>query len=204
LAARTERSFSAKSDYSIALSQPEGECGRLNRLVAFHAMSIAVSAVVQPSRLLSLMIGGLVVVSLASGVVIGIGEATELSITASFFLCIFSPFLVFVGFCHGIRQRKPIHIDISGAGQLRVAEVFFESCAKQKRPQVKDNGETVRLLKTSTIWPHLLLLLLQTESGKISVLPILPDSVSPDTFRALSVACRWIAQHENPPNCENF
>lgn len=54
----------------------------------------------------------------------------------------------------------------------------------------------VRLMAGSTLWPNLLLLRLQAEDGSVSVLPILPDSISRSDFRALSVAFRWIALRE--------
>lgn len=167
-------------------------------------MSIAVSAVVLPSRLLLAMLGAMSVATAVAGIAISNGQIGELSAVARFFVFVFSIFLAAFGFYHGVRYRKPIHIDISGVGQLRLVEAnAARSCADTNRPYVRGSGEAVRLLANSTIWPHLLLLRLQAESGKTTVLPILPDCVSRDSFRALSVACRWIAAHNNPSEGEN-
>jgi len=66
-----------------------------------------------------------------------------------------------------------------------------------------DDGEIVRLMDASSLWPNLMFLHLQTESGRMVVLRILPDSVSPQEFRAISVACRWIAARSNDPTILN-
>ncbi len=52
---------------------------------------------------------------------------------------------------------------------------------------------TVHLLPDSTLWPHLLVLRLRSEDGGIRTVPILPDSTSRESFRALAAACRWLA-----------
>jgi len=157
-------------------------------------MSIAVSVVVRPSRLLSCMVGAMCGVAFVLGFAIAAGAAGDaasvLRATASA-ACLF---LGVFGFYHGIRCRKPIHIDISSNGQFRLTRVRgAASCATEGWPHLQESATRVRLLSNSTIWQHLLLLRLQDEGGKITVLPILPDSVSRDNFRALSVACRWIS-----------
>lgn len=107
--------------------------------------------------------------------------------TAAFFLSLF-------GFYHGVRDRKTIQLDISGTGLIRLVEMGDrEACMNSNWPHVRYSGELVRLMKTSTIWPNLLILRLQSDDGKITILPILPGCVANDSFRAISVACRWIA-----------
>jgi hypothetical protein len=162
-------------------------------------MSIAVSAVVKPSRLLFTAVCALCVGVAFAGLMVGFGQVGDLSWPVRLSLAIFSVFLACFGVCHTVRHQNPIHIDISGVGRLRLTK-FDEpigSCQEKNWPHVKDDGEAVRLLSDSTLWPHLLLLRLKTENGKITVVPVLPDSVSRDAFRALSVACRWIAAHNN-------
>lgn len=167
-------------------------------------MSIAVSAIVKPSRHLFVALGGMFALVVLVGLTIGIGWVGELSYVVRVFLCLACVFLAFLGLYHGSRYRKPIHIDISGAGHLHIIKmVSGESCAGQKRPHLKDGGKAFRLLETSTIWPYLLLLHLRTEGGEVRILPIFPDSVSQDDFRALSAACLWIAQHDRSSSCEN-
>lgn len=168
-------------------------------------MSIAVSAVVQPSRILLMMVGAMSAVCAAAGMLVGLGRLGELAEAPRFALCISGFFLAFFGFYHGKRHRKPIHIDITGTGQMRISAVSAnEPCTKTNGPHVSADGTTVRLLKSSVIWPQLLLMRLQTEGGEIIDLPILRDSVSPQSFRALSAACRWISQNGNAQNWDNF
>jgi toxin CptA len=162
-------------------------------------MSIAVSAVVKPSRCLLAAVLVLCFGILFIGLMIGFGKVGDLSLPMRLSLAIFSVFLACFGVCHTVRNQNPLQLDISGVGQLRVTkmDVPIGSCQEKNWPHVKGGGEVVRLSKDSTIWPHLLLLRLQADNGKITVVPVLPDSVSRDGFRALSVACRWIAAHNN-------
>jgi toxin CptA len=167
-------------------------------------MSIAVSAVVHPSRLLFAMVGVMAAGSALIGVAIGLGVIGDLSPVARASACIITVFLSFFGFYHGVRHRKPIHIDISGTGQLRLTEVIATTpCRDKYWPHLEEIGEMATLMSDSTLLPHLLLLRLRTANG-IAVLPILPDSVSRDSFRALSVACRWIATQGERPESKAF
>jgi hypothetical protein len=163
-------------------------------------MSIAVSAVVQPSRLLFAMVSAMSLCVAAAGVAVGVGQLGTFSIAPRILLATFNVFLAVFGFYHGVRQRKILHIDISGAGQLRLTKVWpTRTCIDTNWPHVSERGDVVRLLSDSTIWPQLLLLRLQNDGGKITTLPIFPDCVSSENFRALSVACRWIAARNHPP-----
>lgn len=157
-------------------------------------MSIAVSAVVLPSRLLLAMIGAMCVTVAIIGVAVAVGHADELPLVARALIAASCVFAAGFGFYHGIGSRKPIHIDISGTGEIRLAEMSAtNSCKQINWPHLDRNGDMVRLLESSTVWSYLLLLRLQDDSGKITTLPILPDCVSQESFRALSVACLWIA-----------
>lgn len=57
----------------------------------------------------------------------------------------------------------------------------------------KHGGVEFQLAEGSVLWPNLLFLHLESERGHKETLRILPDSVSRDEFRALHIACRWIA-----------
>jgi toxin CptA len=162
-------------------------------------MSIAVSAVVKPSRCLLAAVGAMCFVIVIIGFMLGIGQVGEFSLPVRISLAVFSVFLAFFGLYHTVRHQNPLQVDISGVGQVRLTKIHASmgSCLEKNWPHVKTGGEVVRLLEDSTIWPHLLLLRLQTDTGKTTVVPVLPDSVSRDAFRALSVACRWIAAHNN-------
>lgn len=130
--------------------------------------------------LVGIVIGAGFIGSFAAGPRLALGGA-------AFFLALF-------GFYHGVRHRKTIQLDIYGTGLIRLSETVSEgSCTYSNRPHVSGSGEQVWLLTSSTIWPNLLLLHFRTGGGKIRILPVLPDCVSRDGFRAISVACRWIA-----------
>lgn len=167
-------------------------------------MSIAVSAIVRPSRLLLAMTSFVAGLVAAISILVCVGYVGDASLglrlsvgPATFFLALF-------GFYHGIRSRKTIQLDISGTGLIRVAEIDpGGACMDTNWPHVGSSGEAVRLMKNSTLWPNLLLLRLHSNQGTITV-PILPDSLPKDSFRALSVACRWIAAQKNSPDIENF
>jgi len=45
------------------------------------------------------------------------------------------------------------------------------------------------------MWPNFLLLRLRDGEGRVYNVAVLPDSLPGEAFRALSVACRWIAAH---------
>ncbi len=159
-------------------------------------MSIAVSAIVHPSRVLLALVGAMCAGAAAVGLAIGFDMFGELPRLSRWLLGGTIVFLAVFGFYHGVRHRKILHIDISGEGQFRLTEVSSAGpCTNTNRPHVGSHGAVVALMKDSTIWPHLLLLRLQADNGKITTVPILPDSVSRDSFRALSVACRWVARH---------
>jgi hypothetical protein len=168
-------------------------------------MSIAVSAIVQPSRLL---FGATLLMSLTTlvlGIAIGLRIIGQLPPTYSWLTGLTMIFAAVFGFYHGAHNRKILHIDISGEGRIRLSKVEpARGCKAINWPHVKVSGETVNILKDSTIWPYLLLLRLQAESGKITIVPIMPDSVSRDSFRALFVACRWAATHNDQREIENF
>lgn len=157
-------------------------------------MSIAVSAVVHPSRLLFSMVGGMSALVAGIGILVGAGCIGSAPPALLFSLGAATFFLALFGFYHGVRSGKTIQLDIYGTGLIRIAELGPEgTCAGRNRPHVRDSGEIVRLMSNSTLWPNMLLLRLQGDGGRATILPILPDCVDSDSFRAISVACRWIA-----------
>lgn len=143
--------------------------------------------------------------AIATGLAVICGYIGELSMPLRLAAFSFLAFLALFGFYHGIRHRKPLHIDIAGNGQLRLTEVHVGgTCRTENRLHVRGSAKVVRLVADSTIWPQLLLLRLRTDDGKIVTVPVLPDCVSPDSFRALSVACRWIAAHNDSAGRKDF
>ncbi|ABR91411.1 Hypothetical protein mma_1361 [Janthinobacterium sp. Marseille] len=149
-------------------------------------MSIAVSAVVKQSRLLSglllLMCAGLVLI----GGLLLFAQVGDLSLMMRSLLavaCFASGSYVFF---QTLKSGKIYKIHISGSGQIRLL------AKPEGGADLADEGELVELLPDSTLWPGLLLLRLQNEGLQTHNVVILPDSVSAESFRALLVACRWI------------
>ena len=140
------------------------------------------------------MVFSMVVLALVVGSAIAVGYVGDLGALPRLLVSTLAFFLAFFGFYHGVRHRKTLHIDISGSGQIRIAEVLpMTSCASADRPHFRADATVVGVIANSTIWPNLLMLRLRSDEGCVAVLPILQDSVSQEAFRALSVACRWIA-----------
>ncbi len=160
-------------------------------------MSIAVSVVVKPSRWLLTMVGCMCAVVIFVGILViseKIGELSSAIRLLDGAICIAVALLGFVGV---ISKRKTFHIDISGVGQIRLIEDIGLDNSILYRHQVygPEAGKIVRLMGNSTCWPFFLLLRFQDDNQRIVILPILPDCLTENSFRALSVACRWIAAH---------
>lgn len=157
-------------------------------------MSIAVSAVVRPSRLLLVMVTAvclcvILIAVLLAGDYFGIASGRQgLLLALTYLVTAISCWSLF------FFSQKSYFIAISAAGQIRILEL--DGLFSETREVSDSNSNSwfvVKLLDDSTLWPKLLLLRLRSESGRLFVLPILPDSVSLQSFRSLSVACRWIA-----------
>ena len=161
-------------------------------------MSIAVSAVVRPSRLLLTMVSTACLCVILIAALVGCNYFVIFPIWSRLLLTLI--YFIVANACWGLFffTQKFYLISISSAGQIRLLELG--SSAKNV-PEVFDANNTawfaVNLLEDSTLWPKLLLLRLRSETGYVIVLPILPDSVSSQSFKSLSVACRWIAVRIN-------
>jgi toxin CptA len=153
-------------------------------------MSLAVSAVIRPSRLLR---SALVVYAAAN---FGAGLALASNPHASFLLsdwlagcCL----LAAAGaLCSRAGAGNTRRVDISGLLEIRVTV--------QQNVEMRTNsahGALMHLMQGSTVWPSVMLLLLRADDGSVTVLTVMPDSVAPDQFRALAVAIRAIAGRNN-------
>ena len=151
-------------------------------------MSLAVSAVVKPSRLLR---GALSVYAMAS---VGVAVALAWGGPDGFYLpwllaaaCLLS---ALVAWRAAALARTTRRIDISGLGEIRLT---VQQSMGDAAPRT-----LVQLMPGSTIWPGLLLLLLKDDgSGGVTVLTILPDSVPREQFRKIGVSIRAIARRDN-------
>jgi toxin CptA len=148
-------------------------------------MSIAVSAVVRPSRRLRALVAAYGLGNLAAALAVGIllPDRFALAPLSGIFFCAAAICLL-----HSFSVRtKTLRIDISGVGRVRLT-VQQDMGAGAADAVPAPAGEAVGLLAGSTRWPQLMLLRLQNEEGAVSLLPILRDSVAPGVFRALAVA----------------
>lgn len=160
------------------------------------AVTIAVTAVVRPSRVLNALLRGMCLCVALAGIAIGFSWVGDLSLPFRIpigIACIMASTACFYAKC----DRVMYQISISGDGQIRVSEYAAESNAKGYFACQNANGEvfSVSLQDNSILWPVLLLLRLKADNGKTFTVPILADCLSASGFRSLSVACRWIATH---------
>lgn len=159
-------------------------------------MTIAVSAVVKSSRLLFHFLVGLCLVVCVMGIIIGLGLLGELSpVQKTMILAIsfLSAFLAIYKFGIG---KKTLRIDISGIGNIHLSHYsVLEPLANKNDAAHKHIGQRVQLLEGSTLWANLMILRLKSDDQHIHIVPILSDSVTPEEFRSLTVALRWIANH---------
>ena len=150
-------------------------------------MSIAVSVVLRPSRILFACTLGMCAGVLAIGLAISVSAIGEIAMPIRLILAFACMFAAIFAAIHAFRDKKSHLIDISENGQIRLTEDVVGA-----QPSTASTV-LVELMAGSTLWPNLLLLRLQTEDRRTISLRILPDSVDQDGMRALSVALRWIA-----------
>ena len=152
-------------------------------------MSIAVSATVAPSRRLRalLVLFGVAQLGAAGMVGVVLRDSFSLALLAALLFLVAAVCLL-----HSCKiATKTRRIDISGLGQVRLTV--------QQGKRTSDAASVrVSLVPGSTVWPQLMLLLLRTDSGALTVLPVLRDSVTPDQFRALAVAIRAAGGRNDP------
>ena len=162
-------------------------------------MSIAVSAVVKPSRLLFALGAGACLGVAFIGIIFAVSEIGNRSALLRLLIAGSCIFLALSGFYRIAKCRRTHHIDISGTGLIRLREKLLGRLSTDLGGKLGvESSEVLSLMPNSTLWPRLLLLRLQTGEGRIFTLQILPDCVSADDFRALSVAVRWIDGRNNP------
>jgi hypothetical protein len=168
-------------------------------------MSIAASVVVQPSRLLLGLVVTLCIGVFGLGAILAAGLIPDLSIVARVLWALCCTVCAAFGFRSAWRQRRIYHLDISGTGQIRLrCESLGQGGLSGNMPPMSeksadDGGILVTLQADSTIWPGFLMLRLKATDGHLYNIPILPDSLPQDAFRAVTVACRWIAAHDFKP-----
>jgi toxin CptA len=162
-------------------------------------MSIAVTAVVKPSRRLSAVVSAMCMAVLSGGTAIGFGLVGDLTFVLRMTVLLACMMGASYAFYNVVMVRTAHEIHISGAGQMRLA--VWVHGIRGKRVSSEAQAEAVKLLASSTLWSGLLILHLQNEKRQTEVVRVLPDSVSAESFKALLVACRWIVMRH--PEAEN-
>jgi hypothetical protein len=158
-------------------------------------MTIAVSAVVNRSRWLSGAVTGMCICVVLIGCLVAAGLVGELAKVERIAIATICMVVAAFVFYRTLSAMKTVVIHVSGTGQIRLAsDADSKMSSENFQAELQgDEGEIVYLRSASTLWTWLLILHLQHENGRTSIMIILPDSVSADAFRALLVACRWIA-----------
>lgn len=180
-------------------------------------MSLAVSAIIAPSRrlrcLLACFCASLCAAALAVGLLLperfafGGAVACLPLLAALSLLPRFPPFLAgWMGRPHGAsgalrvtHSQAILHsiatvrrIDISGVGQLRLT-VQQELGRGDEAAAMLAPGSPMTLLPGATVWPCCILLRLRADDGATWPLVLLPDAVAAGQYRALAVAVRSLA-----------
>jgi len=162
---------------------------------------IATSVVVHPSRLLRwslLSMAALLMVVAIELLQIAVADERLVMHQLLALVCVAAALRLLYG---GLTLTESLVIDVSGTGVIHLHHTG--RIAADKRSSVSDDqhsSEVVQLLKDSTLWSSMLLLRLRSATGQIFVIPVLPDSMSADSFRHLSMACRWIVRQDAIPH----
>lgn len=154
-------------------------------------MSIPVSATVGPSRILACLVVlmGAVLLSAAAWLWLASGSLFHHALAG---ICAFTGSMLGL---FPLLRRKSVRIDVTGIGQILLVDTSRDAqVVSANSPNV--GVEVVQLLRDSTFWSSLMVLRLQSGSGRVRVLIILPDSMERSAFHALSVACRWIVARQ--------
>ena len=144
-------------------------------------MSIAVSAVVKPSRLLRAAL------AIYAGSNLAVACALLLAAPGAFrapwllATCCLAAAAGAIGALVSAGNKR--RIDISGVGEMRVT-------VQHKVAQAVVHSAPCTLLAGSAVWPCLLMLRTRGSDGTTAVVAVFADSVSTEEFRALALAIR--------------
>jgi len=154
-------------------------------------MTIAVSVMVSPSRLLIIAVRSMALLAVFAIVLILFANA---NLSAIFRFQIVLVASILLGSALFLLQRpgKTFHIDISGIGQIRLTQYSGVSIPYKNTGMPLDgsSGQLVQLSPDSILWPHLMLLRLKADEGGVLSIPVLNDSLAASDFAQLLVACK--------------
>ncbi|MES2832246.1 MAG: protein YgfX [Pseudomonadota bacterium] len=154
-------------------------------------MSIAVSALIIPSRIVKVLTVVMCAGAIAIGATIGAGVSNDLMLGVRLTLaavCILSALSVIKNvWANGESHR----LDISATGIISIC--VADSAKTDITSNSQQRPHICTLLPSSTLWSSMMILNLQGHDGRKSTLVVFPDTLSNESFRSLSVACRWLA-----------
>ena len=143
--------------------------------------SIAISALVVPSRSLRLALAVYALANLGAAWICAavLPERLAFSSVCALFFLIAALFLL-----HGCTRRDKTHrIDVSGTGALRLTVQQKLGTGPAAATDI-----AVSLLPGSLLWAQLMLLRLGDADGAVHTVPVLRDSLRPFEYRRLRVA----------------
>lgn len=159
-------------------------------------MSLAVSALVAPSRSLRTVLALFALANIGASFVVAfvLPERFGGALFCAGFFLLAGLFLL-----HGcVSATKTHRIDVSGTGAIRLTvqqEVGADAMAS--------SGIVVMLLPETLVWSQLLLLHLGDAHGKRTVVPVLRDSLAPPDYQALRVALARLSGRVAPAATTN-
>jgi toxin CptA len=162
-------------------------------------MSIAVSAVIRPSRMLLALSACMALCVCLGGAAIAFGSVVDLPRPNRLVIGLACQMLAFGAFSANLGSRKTFRLDISGVGQIRLMEYSGVAPCSLPETSPQEDAAVFRLVENSVLWPHVLMVRLESPGGGRRLLTILSDCTGDEEFRAVSVACRWIAAHNICP-----
>ncbi|QRX83341.1 hypothetical protein [Glaciimonas sp. PAMC28666] len=151
-------------------------------------MSIAISALVLPSRVLFALASIVSIAGALISVLVGLGFIGRLPPISGAIFGFFGLSISLIGWLRYQQAARPLRLNISSAGQISIRELLPDAMGGSFKAPV-----LAQLLSGSTLWAHCLLLRFQLNNGQTKSVVILPDCVPENIFRSTSVACRWIA-----------
>jgi len=158
-------------------------------------MTIAVSTVIRPSRIFVVLCSLFALHLVATGVLLFHRLVEFFNLVQCLAVLAVCVIPVFALLYHVFNARNIVRIDISGNGQIRLFHTKRRSAVFQFQESSELDlyaGEIVRLLGDSTLWPHYMSLRLQSDTGKLFIVPVFPDAVDKKIFRSLIVALSCI------------
>jgi toxin CptA len=146
-------------------------------------MSIAVSAVIRPSRIHRILLGAAGLALFAAAFAVGLPASARFH--ASFLQATILVAAGAVLMHSGLESAKTHRIDIFGTGEMVLT---VQQGLRMLGAGAADGAAAVALLPGSVVWPPLMLLRLEGPGARVHVLPVWRDSVEPGAWRALAVA----------------